>query len=67
MVNKNISIRFVYIGETTNPNPSYSNPVNSLGAPVRLSLQTSIQNAVSDPSVKGIILIGKGPKTFSAG
>ena len=49
--------------------PGKPNPVNALGAPVRQFLQTSLQNALQDPSIKSIILIGRpdGKGVFSAG
>ena len=49
--------------------PGKSNPVNALGAQVRQFLQTSLQNALQDKSIKSIILIGRpdGKGVFSAG
>ena len=45
------------------------NPVNAMGAQVRQYLQTSLQNALQDKSIKSIILIGRpdGKGVFSAG
>ncbi|KAL9191416.1 hypothetical protein ACHAXT_001122 [Thalassiosira profunda] len=45
------------------------NPVNALGAPVRQYLQNALQDALSDPSINAIILIGRrdGKGVFSAG
>jgi len=45
------------------------NPVNAIGAQVRQYLQTSLQNALKDKSIKSIILIGRpdGKGVFSAG
>lgn len=45
------------------------NPVNALSAHVRQFLQTSINNALRDPSILAIILVGRpdGSGVFSAG
>lgn len=57
------------IGISDGAPPGKPNPVNALGAPVRQFLQTSLQNALRDPSVESIILVGRpdGAGAFSAG
>lgn len=49
--------------------PNKPNPVNALGAPLRHYLQTSLQNALDDPNIRAIVLIGRhdGKGVFSAG
>jgi len=49
--------------------PDVPNPVNALSAHVRQYLQTAIVNALKDPSIQAIVLVGRpdGKGVFSAG
>ncbi|KAL7541582.1 hypothetical protein ACHAXR_011042, partial [Thalassiosira sp. AJA248-18] len=67
MANIPSSVAIIAISNGTPP--AKPNPVNALSAPVRSFLQSSLRNALQDPSIASIILIGRpdGKGVFSAG
>mmetsp|Transcript_39934 Transcript_39934/g.83520 ORF Transcript_39934/g.83520 Transcript_39934/m.83520 type:complete len:771 (+) Transcript_39934:118-2430(+) len=65
----NIPANVATIAISNGTPPGTANPVNALGSPVRQFLQTALHNALNDPSIEAIILIGRpdGKGVFSAG
>jgi len=69
MAAANIPANVAIIAISNGSPPSKPNPVNALGAPVRQFIQNALKNALQDPSITSIILIGRpdGKGVFSAG
>lgn len=66
-INLPTNVAIIAISDGTPPDKP--NPVNALSAPVRQFLQTSLLNALQDPAIVSIVLIGRrdGRGVFSAG
>jgi len=61
------NIEFIYIGFNDSVTSHRKNPLNPLSGPVRKKLIQDFQQALSQPAIEAIVLLGSGKHHFSAG